>query len=1073
MMFNRLSNLFGDVAAIAHDAAITQGYISEITPHHLSTLSMEALQRSHDARLPNGQVRDDLTTHGFNVILDKISTHYTPEQRQWLSRLTALDTIVANAVSNTEYVDSLPSPKDQIKTFLTQHLAHQGDKKQAVAAVEEKLGTLIFSLTHTMHPTIYHTPEARTFEARLKRILENPANIVKAGGTLRLNPEGKKEIASLFNEEVNPRDRTSGFLKRLASSKANIAPKRPTTVSMETQAEKENLVQIRKQLADIIDAWNAVAAEGVTVGNEIVNLESLHITPERAREMIEFRTWGQSADADGREKSTFQFLDSCIQSNLIDVGPKSKIPYTPADQGSEKDKLYHGFSLDMRQNAKKVHVPFMDSLVQVNYRYSSKGLFGVNHDFQKFCKEFLVAHPEYGIKDPAQFRFSMMKGLTESKNDSNAFTDDRADFISEIIREDFRLIPQQIKTDVEDFTKVIGPIRKKFLEKHKDAIRAAGYAPETIDYLDMGNVQVKHPKARQMVSLRAMWDSEMNMHGWQLSERGLECNRLPDSDLPTPQQMQVRNFLQGTQKLNSAGEELYEELYKKQDDKEKNGSEKKPVGEKFDIYNHYSEITSKDRATFVDTAKRLFVIKDAIDKYGPKVATRYQIANFSEPSDFLILLKLFQDTGITTIKNGEVKSSKLAIMPLLETGEDLKAAPAIFSSLLRNPLATSFWKARGNEVEIMLGFSDGAASYGNFASQWQIYKAAQELTQLFEAQGFKVRFFQGRGRGVNRGGTIDPSLQMDMMPPEYTQHGIHDVTIQSDLPTDLAASKAYGEDYFTRAFLGTINASVNAPKHLTREEKRRLEPIEKGIQEIADRTAELYQQHVRRNKDALAVLNNISDIEAKTSRNSSRDGVKVYKKFDDVRAISKEYIYNGIDLPAHNVGLRQAIEEFEQKHGKQTLEKLYTHPFFKAVTKTIAAGMSDFDPTVAHAHVAHIANKQDKPAAKSFVEKCNEQLGGLVDKLSGFLKLDSPKSSVQERHKQFHPSSPHSLLDQVAHAIMISGIKDGQPFKPAVDRTDPWVDTLYNARFVTAQPVAHVQFPWKVRDLEVGQASLA
>src|SRR5205823_5609988 len=157
----------------------------------------------------------------------------------------------------------------------------------------------------------------------------------------------------------------------------------------------------------------------------------------------------------------------------------------------------------------------------------------------------------------------------------------------------------------------------------------------------------------------------------------------------------------------------------------------------------------------------------------------------------------------------------------------------------------------------------GAASAGNFASQWEIYKTSRELTELFAREGLKVEFFQGRGRGMDRGGTVDPSLQMKLMPPEVMCQGRYDVTLQSDLPMDLAASRSYGENYLTKTFISTLQAYVagaDTRKALMEMKgKGDVEPPrdsrESVFNVLAKITGDTYNTIVRKNPGALSMLN--------------------------------------------------------------------------------------------------------------------------------------------------------------------------------------------------------------------------
>src|SRR5690606_30528157 len=132
--------------------------------------------------------------------------------------------------------------------------------------------------------------------------------------------------------------------------KADITPMRKVTPAMERITEDEHFNEIRKRLKDVVQAWNEAVSE-VRPGEK-----NLEITPEREQKIFELRTWGRSADADGRELATSQ----CVYESIRE---------------SVKDSRYTGPKLDLRQN-RELHEDALSALVQVKYRNSSKGRYG-------------------------------------------------------------------------------------------------------------------------------------------------------------------------------------------------------------------------------------------------------------------------------------------------------------------------------------------------------------------------------------------------------------------------------------------------------------------------------------------------------------------------------------------------------------------------------------------------------------------------------------------------------------------------------------------------------------------------
>lgn len=99
-----------------------------------------------------------------------------------------------------------------------------------------------------------------------------------------------------------------------------------------------------------------------------------------------------------------------------------------------------------------------------------------------------------------------------------------------------------------------------------------------------------------------------------------------------------------------------------------------------------------------------------------------------------------------------VEICQLPIVPLFETIEDLRAAPAIMKELLSIPLVRRSVRWQGGFHEVMIGYSDSNKDGGYFASNWELYKAQAKLAEVGNQAGTPISFFHGRGGSVSRGG---------------------------------------------------------------------------------------------------------------------------------------------------------------------------------------------------------------------------------------------------------------------------------------------------------------------------------
>ena len=61
---------------------------------------------------------------------------------------------------------------------------------------------------------------------------------------------------------------------------------------------------------------------------------------------------------------------------------------------------------------------------------------------------------------------------------------------------------------------------------------------------------------------------------------------------------------------------------------------------------------------------------------------------------------------------------------------------------------------RGDEHEVMLGYSDSNKDGGYLAANWALYQAQKTMAALADRSGVQLRFFHGKGGSIDRGGEL-------------------------------------------------------------------------------------------------------------------------------------------------------------------------------------------------------------------------------------------------------------------------------------------------------------------------------
>ena len=167
------------------------------------------------------------------------------------------------------------------------------------------------------------------------------------------------------------------------------------------------------------------------------------------------------------------------------------------------------------------------------------------------------------------------------------------------------------------------------------------------------------------------------------------------------------------------------------------------------------------------------------DEAGASAAATYIVSMSREPADLLRVLLLAREAGLVDLTE-ESPVSRLDVVPLFETLNDLDRAPDVMRALLADPVYRRQLAARGNRQEVMLGYSDSAKDAGLLAASWALYRAQEALAEVFGESGVDLLLFHGRGGGVGRGGGSPVHRALSALPP-HTVNGRIKITEQGEI----------------------------------------------------------------------------------------------------------------------------------------------------------------------------------------------------------------------------------------------------------------------------------------------------
>jgi len=160
---------------------------------------------------------------------------------------------------------------------------------------------------------------------------------------------------------------------------------------------------------------------------------------------------------------------------------------------------------------------------------------------------------------------------------------------------------------------------------------------------------------------------------------------------------------------------------------------------------------SAQTASVLETFRVVAEIKQGCS---PEAIRQYVISGASSVEDVLAVIRLARLGGVTMEGAGEGPGADPGLMtvPLFESIEDLRNAPAVCRELWSRPDYRKLLASWGNWQEIMLGYSDSNKDGGMLTSTWEIFRAHRDLHVVAREAGIKLRIFHGRGGTVGRGG---------------------------------------------------------------------------------------------------------------------------------------------------------------------------------------------------------------------------------------------------------------------------------------------------------------------------------
>jgi phosphoenolpyruvate carboxylase len=152
------------------------------------------------------------------------------------------------------------------------------------------------------------------------------------------------------------------------------------------------------------------------------------------------------------------------------------------------------------------------------------------------------------------------------------------------------------------------------------------------------------------------------------------------------------------------------------------------------------------------------VVAESKSGGSPEAICQYVISGAASVDDVLAVVRLARLGGVTVEgcnddqRQDHGRDPGVMPVPLFESIEDLRNAPAICRELWNRADYRRLLSSWGNWQEVMLGYSDSNKDGGMLTSTWEIFRAHRDLHVVAHEAGIRLRMFHGRGGTVGRGG---------------------------------------------------------------------------------------------------------------------------------------------------------------------------------------------------------------------------------------------------------------------------------------------------------------------------------
>ena len=350
------------------------------------------------------------------------------------------------------------------------------------------------------------------------------------------------------------------------------------------------------------------------------------------------------------------------------------------------------------------------------------------------------------------------------------------------------------------------------------------------------------------------------------------------------------------------------------------------------------------------------VMRQIQDEIGAPAARTCIISMARGTEDLLHVLLLAREAGLIDLAS-DPPESRIDVVPLFETLDDLDAAPRVVRELLDDPVYRRQLEARGRRQEIMIGYSDSAKDAGLLPASWALYRAQEAIAGLADSSGIELTLFHGRGGTVGRGGGSPVWRALAALPPGSVRGRIK-ITEQGEIISQQFGLLPIAVRSLEVNVAGTLlHAFTDWRKELAPGEEER---FREAMDRMSEHALPIYRKLVHEDPAVFTMMQDTTPVKELAhvqfgSRPVYREGSS--HTIDTIRAIPWMFGWTQIRLmlPAW-LGVGSALERARaERGGLELLRRMaVAWPFFDDFLGKVEMVCAKTDLDIARAYVTQL-----------------------------------------------------------------------------------------------------------------------